>query len=131
MKYNIVPNGTVMDTVEAENANEALVTFATVMDLDMGTYFKAVPADNTKVFVYKVYCDEYAYGEEQIEVYRNREDAIAKLKSDVEKEYGMKFEEIPSSIGLSEDDTFEEDYVSIQNGDGGAFFWIVEETALS
>lgn len=78
------------------------------------------------MWLYKEYCDENAYGEEIVELYEKREDAIARLKERI-ADYDVPFEQIPKELGLTEDDTFQEDYVSIRNNDGSTSFWIVEE----
>ncbi len=44
MKFNIIPKQFVVENVEAVNADEALISFATGMDTDMNNYMKAVPA---------------------------------------------------------------------------------------
>lgn len=80
-----------------------------------------------KTYIFKAYNDGYAYGEEAIRVFANRNDAEAALKADVENTYGIKWDEIPEKIGLSEADTFEKDYVSIGGKNGDTSFWIVEE----
>lgn len=47
MKYNIVPNCSIAYEIEdAKSAADAMEQFATKMDLDMNTYFKAVPAEH-------------------------------------------------------------------------------------
>ncbi len=43
MRYDIIPNGNVFETIEANTPDNALVDFATKMDLDMNCYFSAVP----------------------------------------------------------------------------------------
>ena len=47
MKYNIVPIQFVAENQEAKSADEAIVNFATKMDSDMNSYFKAVPSEET------------------------------------------------------------------------------------
>ncbi len=79
-----------------------------------------------KLYLYKEYCDEEAYGEELTELYASRTAAVARLKERVEQAYGMPFVEIPLGIELDDRDTFTEDYVSIDNGDGAVSFWVVE-----
>ncbi len=81
-----------------------------------------------KVYVYKVYDDEYAYGEESIQVFGSKDKAIAELKKDVSEYYKMPFEDIPSNEDIFDknDDNFSEDYVSILDGDH-CLFWIIEE----
>ena len=44
MKFKIVPINEVAMEVEANTPDEAMMYFATYMDLDMSRYFKAVPA---------------------------------------------------------------------------------------
>lgn len=83
------------------------------------------------IWIYKEYCDENAYGTEIIELYPSREKAVARLKERVSEGYGMPFESVPATVGLDENDTFREDYVSIDNGDGATSFWIVEEKTVS
>ena len=78
-----------------------------------------------KVYVYKEYCDESAYGEEIIKVFANKVDAEAFLKNEVETYYDMKWDEIAED-NVDDDDSFDTDYVSIDSGQG-VLFWIVEE----
>ena len=47
MKYNIIPIQFVAENREAASADEAIVNFATQMDSDMNSYFKAVPSCET------------------------------------------------------------------------------------
>ncbi len=46
-KFNIVPVAFVAENREAETAGEAIVDFATQMDMNMNNYFKAVPSEDT------------------------------------------------------------------------------------
>lgn len=80
-----------------------------------------------KVYVYKQYCDNYAYGEESIQIYQDKSDAEADLKKDVENAFDMAWNDIPAIIDV--DDTFCKDYVSILNGDS-CQFWIIEEKEI-
>lgn len=80
-----------------------------------------------KQYLYKEFCDENPYGTEITEIYKSRDAAVARLKERVSEAYEMPFENIPGNIGLEETDTFREDYVSIDNGDGAVSYWIVEE----
>ncbi|AOZ97898.1 hypothetical protein [Butyrivibrio hungatei] len=82
-----------------------------------------------KVYIYKQFCDGNAYGEEIIDVYANKDDAMKALKEDVESNYDAKWEDIPEKVELGEDDTFEKDYVSISNGDNTSF-WFIEEKEI-
>lgn len=74
-----------------------------------------------KVYVYKEYCDTEAYGEEYIEVFEDFDDAKKFLKERVEGYFETEWE----NVSIDSDDTFEEDYVSIYDGNG-ATFWIIE-----
>ncbi len=85
-----------------------------------------------KVCVYKEYNDSQAYGEEFIKVFAEREDALKFLKERVEKyelEGKCTFEEFKRNghpvYHHNPDDTIEDDYVSIDNGNGVTFY-IVE-----
>lgn len=81
-----------------------------------------------KVYVYKQYNDDYTYGEERIEVFESKDDAVAELKADVEEHYALPFETIPNNRHIfdAESDSFSEEYVSIMDGDH-CLFWIIEE----
>lgn len=46
MKFEIVGKTFESPVIEAENTGDAIIKFATNMDLDMNLYFKAIPADN-------------------------------------------------------------------------------------
>jgi hypothetical protein len=83
-----------------------------------------------KVYVYKQFCDAYAYGEEIINVYENKADAEEALKMDVEEHYEMPWDNIPTEIGLDMYDTFEKNYVSIGAGREGIAYWIIEEKEI-
>ena len=91
----------------------------------------------SKVYVYKEYCDGYAYGEEVVEVYADREKARSQL---LERVAGAFCYDGPLSEAdlsqflageefLGEDDSFTSDYVSISCGKG-VCYWIVEEKDL-
>ena len=81
--------------------------------------------NKTVVYVYKEFNDEYAYGEEMINVFSSMKKAKAHLKKQVEDVFGCKFEDVPHD----EDDTLSPDYVSVATGDGVMFF-IVEEKPI-
>ncbi len=92
-----------------------------------------------KVYVRKEYYDEYAYGEELIEVYSSPGPAIEKIKDSLLDFYGSRygyesFEELVKNKDdfMSEDDTFRIDetsvYVSIGEGiHYGTHFWVLKE----
>lgn len=46
-KFNIMPVSFVAENREAKSAEDAVIDFATTMDLDMNSYFKAVPSEDT------------------------------------------------------------------------------------
>ena len=49
MQYIIIPNKDfVSEPIEATSAEDAMATFAAVMDSDMNNYFIAVPVDNNE-----------------------------------------------------------------------------------
>lgn len=92
----------------------------------------------SKVYVYKEYCDGYAYGEEAVEVYADREKARAALLESMANMYDYNapgfgplnitnmIKALKAEDLLSDEDTVSEDYVSIEGGDG-VHFWIIEE----
>lgn len=93
--------------------------------------------NKNKVYVYKEYNDEYAYGEELIKVFSTKEKALECLKKEVfgwaSDKFGENIKSIDSlkevleSEGYSLDDcSIYEDYMSIYDGDCTLFF-IVEE----
>lgn len=82
------------------------------------------------VYVYKEFLDSEAYGEEIIEVYESREDALKKLRERVEEYCECSFKDIPTKFDLDDGDEVKEDYVSMYVGNGVAF-WIVEEKTVT
>ena len=84
-----------------------------------------------KIYVYKEYNDEDAYGEELIELYEDRKDALDRLRKGVEQAYRMPWWKIPSKLGLGNNDTFTEDYVAIGYPDGPTSYYIVEEKRIN
>lgn len=85
----------------------------------------------TNVYVYKEFCDENPYGEEVIEIHRSKEAAVKRLRERVSNAYGnIPFDDIPNAIGLDENDTFTDEYVAIDNGDGAVSFWVIEQKQI-
>ena len=80
-----------------------------------------------RLYVYKEYNDEYAYGEEVVELYSTKEKAMERLREAVEEAFKCSWNDIPEEVGLDDMDTFEEDYVSINNGDGATAYFVIEE----
>ena len=92
------------------------------------------------IYVYKEYCDEDAYGEEIVKVFRSGVNAVEYLKQQFDKQYerfGETFTDVARAInsgGFDEDDIFDvrEDtaHISIRNADGSTSFWIVEKKEI-
>ncbi len=82
-----------------------------------------------KVYVYIEYCDSDAFGERIVEVFSSKKKATDYLRYRMETTYGFPWEELPEQLGVTEDDTFTPEYVSICNGDETRF-WIVEEQTV-
>ena len=85
-----------------------------------------------KVYVYKEFNDSDAYGEEIIEVYRDRNKAISHLNERAKRALGYSPEtswnQIIHELELdAEEDTFNEEYVSIGSYYNGVLFFLVEE----
>lgn len=45
MKYEIIPNSFVIESVDADSQEDAICRFACTMDSDMNTYFQAKPSE--------------------------------------------------------------------------------------
>ena len=82
----------------------------------------------TSNFVYREHNDADAYGDETLELYEERADAIAHLKSRVETKLGMPWEKAQGWI-LDRDplNSCDEDYVSIGDFPDGVQYFIVTE----
>ena len=91
-----------------------------------------------KVYVYKEFNDSYAYGEELIEIYVKREDAVARLKKQVEEHFDNEytFDQLLANDDTGEyiwdpnDDQVSDDYVSLNEGGNGIFFIVEEHIVL-
>jgi len=81
------------------------------------------------VYVYKEHVDSNPYGDEIVEVYKDKETALERLKASVEAWFGVPFDEVHSKGRFSEADTCRKDYVSHSNGDG-VEFWIVTKLPI-
>ena len=79
------------------------------------------------VYLLKEYRDDYAYGEESIAVFDTKEKAVEQLKKDVQDWAGAAWTYIPSKLDMTDDDVFEEDYVSYMAPGEYTVFFIVEE----
>ncbi len=77
-----------------------------------------------KVYVYKEHNDGNAYGEEFIQIFEDLEDAKRFLKKNVEAYFNLEWDKIPETVNFVEDESFEEDYVAIEDSLGFAFFVI-------
>lgn len=56
MKFNIIPKFFTIENLEAKDADEAIIDFATKMDLDMNNYMKAVPSQESHTEIVKDIC---------------------------------------------------------------------------
>lgn len=81
--------------------------------------------ENNSVYVYKEYNDSDAYGEELIKVFESQADAEAYLSKRFCSQMGAESIEGYQTSDALEEDTVEEDYISIATGDG-CMYWIVE-----
>ncbi len=81
------------------------------------------------IFVYKKYCDEEAYGEQEIKLYEKKDDAVAQLKADVEEHYGIPFDKIMENTDIFDIkmDNISETDVSISGYSDVCHFWNIEE----
>ena len=79
-----------------------------------------------KIYIFKSYNDGNYYGEEVIEAFGKKEDALKHLKEAVESSYDLSWDEIPQKLELDGEDIFDTDYVAINHEDGSTSFWIVE-----
>lgn len=75
-----------------------------------------------KVFVYKQYRDDLAYGEELIQVYSDKKAATDQLKEDVKTYFGDKWEDWMEC---------RDDYFSVDIPDEATLYWVVEECPVS
>ena len=55
-----------------------------------------IPDKPDKVYLFKEYCDEYAYGEESIKVFAKKDDAVAAMHASLENTYKTEFNKIMS-----------------------------------
>ncbi len=81
-----------------------------------------------KVYVYKEYNDDLAYGEELVKVFTTEKQAKKFLKKRILECERCSFAELKSEA--SENDTVTEDYVSIETGDGSVSYYIIEESEV-
>lgn len=85
-----------------------------------------------KVYVYKQYNDEYAYGEEDIQVFiDDKVGAEAKLREDAESYFGVPWKYIPFKATWDWDESavrsFRPDYLVICPYGENSLHWIIEE----
>ena len=81
------------------------------------------------VYVYHEYTDDQAYGTQIIKIFADKELGLKHLKNRVETDFRKTWNEIPAN--LYPDDTFEEDYVSINKGDAYSFYILEPQTIIS
>ncbi len=75
-------------------------------------------------YIYKKFCDGDAYGEEDVNIYDNKDDAVTDLRADVEKYFGCSWDKLKDRDEF--DSTLRPDYVCFETGNGYQFF-IIEE----
>lgn len=80
------------------------------------------PELNKVVYVYHEHYDSNAYGEQLIRVFQSEEAGKRFLRGRVERVYGMTWDAVADNLIDDRDDTFEDNYVSISDGNGCAFF---------
>lgn len=80
----------------------------------------------SKVFICKEFNDANAYGEELIFVYAKRQDALDHLAKRFKVCFGMTLDEYKASHH-SDTDVVTTDYVSIDTGDDGVVYFVVDE----
>ena len=85
--------------------------------------------DNSVVYVYKEYSDWSAYGEEYIKVFRSYIDAKNHLSDRFCSQTEADSIEAYKECNEMEEDTIEEDYISITTGNG-CMFWVIEEHTI-
>lgn len=82
-----------------------------------------------KVYVYKVYNDGLAYGEESIRLFNRKADALDCLKKDIKHAYSMILEEMKEDPEYR-NDTIEPERVIITNDGGDTSYFIVQALPL-
>lgn len=84
-----------------------------------------------RVYVYKQYNDEYAYGEEDIQVFTDKKTAMDSLRQDVEGYFDIPWKyvlfKISKDWGEDAVSSFEPDNVVIGPRGDGTLYWVIEE----
>ena len=80
-----------------------------------------------KMYLYKEYRDDQAYGEEITKIFGSRDEAGEELRKRVEDRFQCKLEELANLV--DEGDTVTNNYVSIEDGDD-TLFYVVEEKEI-
>lgn len=80
-----------------------------------------------EVFVYKEYCDEDCYLEEEVLVFDDLEKARMYLVSRVEGFCGCEWEVIPKNFSADELEVFGPDKVEIVKDCGATHYWVIED----
>ncbi len=91
MRYKIIP---VFDfqseTIEANSPEEALVDFATVMDTNMGIYFRAIPEDEVESVLAEesenIKMSQFNYNNETVEFWLEQFDVANKSNEEITAE---------------------------------------------
>ena len=119
---------------ETTDLEEAIRSEAGWME-QSGIYLKDIEeAGKTQpapIYVYEEYDDADPYGDRIVELYADKDIALARLKKSVEAKFAMPFDEVPGSVKFDEQDTFQEDYVSYYNGNSVCYWSVTEQPILS
>ena len=83
MKYYIIPKDEIVMELDATNADEAVIDFATKMDMDMNQYFRAVTEE------------EYEQIKSQRLIDSDRESKISFYTEELEENFDVPEEDIP------------------------------------
>ena len=89
---------------------------------------KGKEISSQKCFVYKYYNDGFAYGDEYIEIFADKADAIATLREHVKEDYGTfgTMGEMKNDPEFKYD-VLDDDYVRITNDGGDTNYYVIEE----
>lgn len=82
-----------------------------------------------KVYVYEEYNEILPYGEEIIEVYKDRDMARKRLSERVTKHFNKTWTELNEDLGL--DEIMEPDYVQIYEDNNLSYWCILEKNVLA
>ena len=85
-----------------------------------------------KVYVYQEYCDGFAFGEQLLKIFKEKEHAKQYLRARVENYFETEWSRIKRECAFDRDcDTLKSDYVAVGDGDGNTLYWIIEPHNVS